>query len=187
VLSPHISISLGARVKAPGEVMKGTDVELTLHERPGSAELAPYERLLGDPSLFARADAVEAAWAVVEPILGDVVLLRATSRKPGGRNRPGTSWHDTATGATQPRAGQDVTSQRQPDSPRHPAFLERLVHADFSTCGKLCTHRNTIAALLALWFYQRTVADLAAAFRRNLGAMGAPELEEQRVSRHLPP
>jgi hypothetical protein len=62
------------------------------------------------------------------------------------------------------------------------AFLERLVHADFSTCGKLCTHRNTIAALLALWFCQRTVADSAAAFRRNRGAMGAPELEEQRVS-----
>jgi hypothetical protein len=130
---------------------------------------------------------VEAVWAVVEPILGDVVLLRRYQPETWGPEQARDlmarhgDWRDPTPGRP------DVTSQRQPDSPRHPAFLERLVHADFSTCGKLCTHRNTIAALLALWFCQRTVADLAAAFRRNLGAMGAPELEEQRVSRHLPP
>ncbi len=38
-------------------------------------EMDAYERLLGeamegDPTLFAREDAVEAAWAVVQPILG---------------------------------------------------------------------------------------------------------------------
>jgi len=44
------------------------------------------------------------------------------------------------------------------------AFLERLLRADFSTCGDLYTHRATIAALLAPWFSRRTVADLAAAF-----------------------
>ena len=40
-------------------------------------EMEPYERLLGDAiagdaTLFAREDSVEAAWAIVEPILGDV-------------------------------------------------------------------------------------------------------------------
>lgn len=79
-LSPDIAISIGARVKAPGEAMTDTDVELALHSQPGSAELAPYERLLGDAldgdaSLFAREDAVEAAWAVVDPVLGDVTPL----------------------------------------------------------------------------------------------------------------
>jgi 2-methylfumaryl-CoA isomerase len=44
------------------------------------------------------------------------------------------------------------------------AFLERLLPADFSTCGDLYTHRAAIAALLAPWFSGRTVADLAAAF-----------------------
>lgn len=44
------------------------------------------------------------------------------------------------------------------------AFLERLVGADFSACGDLYTHRDTIAALLASWFARHTVADLAAAF-----------------------
>ncbi len=44
------------------------------------------------------------------------------------------------------------------------AFLERLLNADFSTCGDLYTHRAAIATLLAPWFARRTVADLAAAF-----------------------
>lgn len=75
-LSPEVSISLGAQVKAPGEPMAGQDVELAFHEQPASAELAPYDRLLrdamiGDASLFAREDAVEAAWAVVDRVLDD--------------------------------------------------------------------------------------------------------------------
>ena len=42
---------------------------------PDGDEMDAYERLLGDamqgdPTLFARQDGVEAAWAVVEPILG---------------------------------------------------------------------------------------------------------------------
>ena len=86
-LTPDIAISLGARVKAPGEAMAGTDLEPALHERTGPAELAPYERLLGDAMngdalLFAREDAVEAAWAVVDPVLDDATALR--------RYEPGT-------------------------------------------------------------------------------------------------
>ena len=44
------------------------------------------------------------------------------------------------------------------------AFLERVLSADFSSCGDLYAHRATIATLLAPWFARRTVADLAAAF-----------------------
>ena len=46
--------------------------------RPGSDdEMMPYERLLGDAIrgdslLFVREDGVEAAWGVVDPILGNV-------------------------------------------------------------------------------------------------------------------
>lgn len=77
-LSPDIAISLGVRVKAPGEAMAGQAVELAVHEQAGTAELAPYERLLGDAlagdaSLFAREDAVEAARAVVDGVLGDTI------------------------------------------------------------------------------------------------------------------
>lgn len=79
-LSPDIAISLGAQVKAPGEAMAGQDVELAFYEQHEGAELAPYERLLGDAlagdaSLFAREDAVEAAWRAVGQVLGDAAPL----------------------------------------------------------------------------------------------------------------
>ena len=76
-LGPDNLIALGARSKAPGEAMVGEAVELTVHDDPAD-DLPPYERLLGDAmagdaQLFARLDAVEAAWRVVDPILGDAV------------------------------------------------------------------------------------------------------------------
>jgi len=75
-LSPDVVMALSARVKVPGEAMFGEDVELIARHQPGGDEMAPYERLLGDamrgdPTLFAREDAIEAAWRVVDPILGN--------------------------------------------------------------------------------------------------------------------
>jgi len=74
-LSPDVSISTGARVKAPGEAMTGENVEMITHRRPGES-MSPYERLLGDAirgdaSLFARYDSVEEAWRIVDPVLGN--------------------------------------------------------------------------------------------------------------------
>jgi glucose-6-phosphate 1-dehydrogenase len=74
-LSPEQSISIGARVKVPGEDMTGHGIDLIAHHRPAD-EMPPYERLLsdairGDLSLFARQDSVEAAWRIIDPILGD--------------------------------------------------------------------------------------------------------------------
>jgi len=72
-LSPNSTIALAARVKRTGEEFIGDQQELSLiEEHPG--EESPYERLLGDAmrgngALFTREDAVEAAWAVVEPVL----------------------------------------------------------------------------------------------------------------------
>lgn len=76
-LSPNVVIALGARSKVPGEEMKGQDVELILQEETGK-DVPPYERLLGDamhgdPERFAREDTVEAAWRIVDPILGNDV------------------------------------------------------------------------------------------------------------------
>jgi len=73
-LSPEVSISIGARAKQPGEGMRGRPVELSVVERPAEGRMDPYERLLGDamagdPTLFARQDVVEAAWAIVDPVL----------------------------------------------------------------------------------------------------------------------
>ncbi|WP_158817199.1 glucose-6-phosphate dehydrogenase [Methylocapsa sp. S129] len=72
-LSPKSAIALAARVKRPGKEFVGDQRELTLiDEHPG--EQTAYARLLGDAmagdgALFTREDAVEAAWAVVDPIL----------------------------------------------------------------------------------------------------------------------
>ena len=79
-LSPDVTIALGANVKRPGDTMEPEPTELRIVERTGGDQLDPYERLLGeaiagDPTLFARQDAVEAAWAVVDPILGDATPL----------------------------------------------------------------------------------------------------------------
>jgi glucose-6-phosphate 1-dehydrogenase len=73
-------IALGAQAKQPGEGMQGHSTELTLVRQPEGDELGPYERLLGDAmegdvTLFAREDAVERAWEIVEPILGDATPL----------------------------------------------------------------------------------------------------------------
>lgn len=72
-LSPNSAVALAARVKSKGKEFIGEQRELyLLEEEPG--EESPYERLLsdamsGDAALFTREDAVEAAWAVVEPVL----------------------------------------------------------------------------------------------------------------------
>ena len=69
-----MDISISARVKKPGEKMVGEPTELSVVERAHGDEMEPYERLLGDAmvgdaTLFARQDAVEAAWRIVDPII----------------------------------------------------------------------------------------------------------------------
>ncbi len=85
-LGPDVEIAFGAQVKKPGEAMVGQPTELSFVHHASADEMAPYERLLGDAmdgdaTLFAREDAVEAAWAVVDPVLGDVVPV--TEYDPG--------------------------------------------------------------------------------------------------------
>jgi glucose-6-phosphate 1-dehydrogenase len=72
-LSPDTVLALAMRVKKPGELLTGEQVELIAHHRPED-EMLPYERLLGDAldgdgTLFAREDFVESAWRVVDPVL----------------------------------------------------------------------------------------------------------------------
>ena len=84
-LSPDPEIAIAARVKRVGEEFVGDQRELVLLDRQAETESA-YDRLLGDAlagksALFTRQDAVEAAWAVVEPVLTD--HSRAFSYAPG--------------------------------------------------------------------------------------------------------
>lgn len=72
-LSPNTAVALAARVKRTGKEFVGDQHELYLLDEQ-AVEETPYARLLGDAmagdgTLFTREDAVEAAWAVLEPAL----------------------------------------------------------------------------------------------------------------------
>lgn len=69
----RMAVAIGARAKVPGEKMVGDETELFVCHQRGD-EMEAYERLIGDAmigdaSLFARQDGVEASWRVVDPIL----------------------------------------------------------------------------------------------------------------------
>ena len=90
-LSPDVIIAVGAQVKRPGEEMMSEPTELKLVHHQDGEEMDAYERLLsdamaGDGTLFARQDAVEAAWAIVQPILGDVTPVH--EYEPGSWGPP---------------------------------------------------------------------------------------------------
>ncbi|HEY5030353.1 MAG TPA: glucose-6-phosphate dehydrogenase [Candidatus Angelobacter sp.] len=76
----EISISLDAQVKRPGEELLSMLAQLSIVEEHNVDEVDAYERLLGDAMrgdamLFVREDAVEAAWAIVDPILENATTL----------------------------------------------------------------------------------------------------------------
>jgi glucose-6-phosphate 1-dehydrogenase len=76
----EVSISLSANVKHPGEELVSKPTHLSVVEDHTADEVDAYERLLGDAMrgdalLFVREDAVEAAWAIVDPILGNTTPL----------------------------------------------------------------------------------------------------------------
>jgi glucose-6-phosphate 1-dehydrogenase len=103
-LSPEIVVALGTRVKKPGEAMAGEAAELEVLRQESDA-MAPYERLFGDAlrgdaMLFARQDEVEAAWRVVDPVLGDVTPVHAYTPDSWGLPEadqtitPDGGWHN---------------------------------------------------------------------------------------------
>ena len=87
-LSPNSAIAIAARVKRAGKEFVGDQQELYLVEELAGEE-SPYARLLGDAmagdgALFTREDAVESAWAVVDPVLKSHHRARAYKRGSWG-------------------------------------------------------------------------------------------------------
>ncbi len=75
-IGPEAGIAIGANAKKNGDALIGEPAELQLCRTLAGA-MKPYERLIGDAidgdgTLFARKDAVEEAWRVVDPIVGNV-------------------------------------------------------------------------------------------------------------------
>jgi glucose-6-phosphate 1-dehydrogenase len=121
-LGPDVAIALGAHTKKPGPVMTGQDVELYVAQQQGG-DMDAYEvlisaALIGDTSHFAREDEVEAAWAIVDPILGQsdapYPYLKASwgpaqaeqlIQGPCGWHNPGPKAQDWVRSCTRARAG----------------------------------------------------------------------------------
>ena len=103
-LSPISAVAIAARVKLPGKEFIGDQRELCLVEEHFGRE-SPYERLLhdamvGDGSLFTREDAVDAAWAVIDPVLAEhhpaVIYERGSWGPPAAEEliAPDGCWHN---------------------------------------------------------------------------------------------
>jgi glucose-6-phosphate 1-dehydrogenase len=102
-LSPDIVVALGACALHAGEQLDTQGIELVLTRHATADSMAPYERLLGSAArgeaiLFAREDEVEAAWKVVDPILGNATPCHLYEPRTWGppeaeRLAPAGGWH----------------------------------------------------------------------------------------------
>jgi glucose-6-phosphate 1-dehydrogenase len=99
-LSPDVFIALGARAKVFGGGLRGEDVSLIARSHPGDGVM-PYERLIGDALrgegvLFTTEEGVEAAWQVVNPVLGTATALHEYAPGtwgPSEADRLAGGWH----------------------------------------------------------------------------------------------
>ena len=109
-VQPDEAIAFDLLAKRPGPIVETTGVEMvfryadafTLGKRTGYETLL-YDALIGDQTLFQRADMIEAGWAAVEPVLeawaagGEPEDYPAGSDGPVGSEalmaRDGRAWH----------------------------------------------------------------------------------------------
>jgi glucose-6-phosphate 1-dehydrogenase len=95
-IQPNEGIHLGVESKVPDQTMQMRTVDLEFHYKSEFGEQAipeAYERLLedalqGDASLFIRADHIEEAWTIVDPLLG---AWESSNAGPSHSYAPG-SW-----------------------------------------------------------------------------------------------
>jgi glucose-6-phosphate 1-dehydrogenase len=89
---PETAVRFTLQGKKPGAGWDAQAEQLSFAQQPGSG-IRPYDRLIGaaldgDRWLFARQDTVEAAWRIVDPVLGDVVPVQRYTRGSWGRRTP---------------------------------------------------------------------------------------------------
>jgi glucose-6-phosphate 1-dehydrogenase len=103
-INPSDVVGLTLVGKKPGAGWQPLDQDLAYAEPPG-VDMRPYDRLIGaalsgERWLFAQQGTVEAAWRVVEPVLGDVIPAHPYARSTWGPAQadallpPGHSWHN---------------------------------------------------------------------------------------------
>jgi glucose-6-phosphate 1-dehydrogenase len=101
---PHAETGLRLAGKEPGAGRRPQLQELSFSRQPGMDQ-RPYDRLIaaaleGNPLPFARQDAVEAAWRIVDKVLGEVGPVHFYDRGSWGPAQAdallpeGDTWHD---------------------------------------------------------------------------------------------
>jgi len=106
-IKPGEKVAMSVQIKRPGDELVSRGVELAYHydeHREGSRDDA-YARLLadavvGDQRLFARADSVEEAWRIIQPVLDAPPPVQRYAKGSWGpsdvpeRLIPHGGWHD---------------------------------------------------------------------------------------------
>ncbi len=103
---PETAVTITLAGKKPGAGWEPQSQELAFAQQPGE-DMRPYDRLIGaaldgDRWLFAEQDTVEAAWRVVDPVVGNVTPVHPYARgtwgpKEADRLLPHRdTWHDPA-------------------------------------------------------------------------------------------
>jgi glucose-6-phosphate 1-dehydrogenase len=103
-INPENRVGLTLIGKKPGAGWTPEAEELTFAEHPG-ADMRPYDRLIGaalsgERWLFARQDTVEAAWRVVDPVIGNVGPVHSYARASWGPDQAASllpadeTWHN---------------------------------------------------------------------------------------------
>jgi glucose-6-phosphate 1-dehydrogenase len=101
---PETAVGMTLQGKKPGAGWEPQAEQLTFAQQPGS-DIRPYDRLIGaaldgDHWLFARQDTVEAAWKIVDPVLGDVTPVHPYAKGSWGPKEADRllpyrdTWHD---------------------------------------------------------------------------------------------
>ena len=109
-IQPNEGVSLRFAAKVPGRIVRLSDVDMDFRyadyfqaEPSTGYETLIYDCLIGDPTLFHRADNIEAGWAAVQPILdgwaavhGGLELYQAGTSGPAAADellaRDGVRW-----------------------------------------------------------------------------------------------
>jgi glucose-6-phosphate 1-dehydrogenase len=101
---PETAVGMTVQGKKPGAGWEPQAEQLTFAQQPGS-DIRPYDRLIGaaldgDRWLFARQDTVEAAWKIVDPVLGDATPVHPYAKGTWGPKEADRllpyrdTWHD---------------------------------------------------------------------------------------------
>jgi glucose-6-phosphate 1-dehydrogenase len=104
-IDPDDQVTFTILGKKPGPEVRPEARDLSFAGPPTARMMRPYDRLIGaamtgESHFFARQDTVEAAWRVVQPVLGDVVPARPYRCGSWGPSEadsllpPGDTWHD---------------------------------------------------------------------------------------------